>query len=446
MKKTASPAVEERVQPQNQEAERALLGSLLVREDGYDLVVDLVSAGDFYRRAHGIVYAAMGRLVDAAKPIEFVTLRDELLRTGELDDVGGPAYVTALADGVGRSANIAHYAEIVREKSRLRQAIVAAERLAVLARAGESRAAEIVADAADGLYELGEASDDGNAILIRDLIAPGISALETSVASGHRLVTGVETGFTQLDEFTAGLQPGDFVIVAARPSQGKTALAMNIASFCARSTVVLVFSLEMSKEQLFVRTLASDARVDSHRLRTGYLLEDDWSRIAKSIEAIDALRLFIDDQGGIGVREVRTRARKLRAKHGLGLIVVDYIQLMRGRGRFDNRVEEIGSISRGLKALARELKVPIVGLSQLSRSSDGVPGKSASRRPQLSDLRGSGDLEQDADVVLFIYRPEPKNDEVPPAEVIIGKQRNGPTATIQLRWSPEFVRFENLAL
>ncbi len=441
MTRKATP-VDERLDPQDLEAERAVLGAILLHPDAFDAAADMLGSGDFYRDAHRRLYAAFGRLADAHKPIEFVVLCDELRRTGDLEEVGGPAYVSALVDGVPRSTNIAHYCQVVAEKARLRTTIATAQRLLAAAYDGSTRAGELAADAAETLSALGGEGLEGGAVRLGDLMSPAMEIIERS---GQGPVTGLATGFLQLDELTAGLQGGDLVVIGARTSQGKTALAMNIATAAAAVATVLVFSLEMSGVQLFVRQLAGVAGVDSHRLRTGNLGADDWGRISDGLIVLNDLRMFIDDKVGLGVREVRARARQVKAKHGLGLVVVDYFQLMRGRGMFDNRTQELGTVSRGLKGVARELQVPLVLLAQLSRNAEPQPGRKA-RRPQLSDLAECGSLENDADVVLFIYRPEPKDDDAAViAEAIVAKQRNGPTGIVRLHWNAELVRFENLA-
>jgi replicative DNA helicase len=438
--------IEARLLPHNLEAERAILGAVLLHGEVIDRLVDVIAQGDFYRQGHAKIFAAMCRLADASKPIEMVTLRDELLRADEMDIAGGPAYLAALVDGMPRAVNVEHYAAIVLEKSRLRAAIAAAVRLTAKAHEGD-KAVDIAADAAEALAAIGAEDEAGQAVRLGDLLTPGIEALEQAVARGQGAVTGLATGFSDLDDLTAGLQASDLVLIAARTSQGKTALAMNLVRNVGANVPVLVFSLEMSKHQLFMRMLAAEAKVDSHRLRTGYLTDRDWGRIAAALGALADLKVWIHDAGGISVREVRSRARQVKSKHGLGAIFVDYIQLMRGRGTFDNRTQEIGTISRGLKALAKELDVPVVALAQLNRASEGGFGKKA-RRPQLSDLAESGSLENDADMVWLIYRPERKDDDTqdPPAEIIVAKQRNGPTGTVRLAWNHEYVRFDNLRL
>lgn len=432
--------------PANIEAERSILGAILLHGEALDMVADLIRPEDFFRDAHRRIFAAILALAGAAQPVEFVTLKEALSRKGELDEVGGPAYISALVDGVPRSTNIQHYAAIVKEKSRLRETISTANRLSAAAYAEEEPAADLASGAAERLFDLGGAALPGKPVLLRDLSARGIEQIERAHA-GRGEVTGTATGFTELDEILAGLQPSDLVLVAGRTSQGKTALAMNVARFVARQAPVLVFSLEMTRLQLYMRLLASEAGVDSHRMRSGYLGEADWGLLAAAMGALGDCRMLIDDTPGIGVVEVRARARQVRGEHGLGLVVVDYLQLMRGRGRFDNRTQEIGTISRGLKGVAKELGVPVVALAQLSRAPEAGHGRKA-RRPQLSDLRESGDLENDADVVLLIYRPEaePGSEQQDVAEIIVAKQRNGPTGVVKLAFRKQYVRFENLAL
>jgi replicative DNA helicase len=438
---------ETRTLPHDLSAERSVLGAILVHGELLDIATEILEPSHFYRQAHASIYSAMLKMSEAGREIDLVTLRSELERTRELEDVGGPAYIASLSDGVPRSSNIAQYARIVRELAQLRAAIFTSNKLRTQAYSSDKPAAEVLSDAAEELLDLSGASAAGKPTRLSDLIAPGMESLEKSAAEGGGSVTGTATGFTSLDEMTTGLHGGDLILIAARTSQGKTALAMNIARNVACAFNTLVFSLEMSKPQLFLRMLASEARVDSHHLRTGYLKDSDWPRLAAAIVTMAELNLYIDDTPSIGVREVRARARQLRQDAGsLGLIIIDYIQLMRGRGKFDNRQQEIGTISRGLKAVGKELSVPVIALAQLSRAMEAGPGKKG-RRPQLHDLRESGDLENDADVVLFIYRPDAKDDEpVDQAELIIGKQRNGPTGTVKVAWDASTVSFDNLTM
>lgn len=441
------PGLEERPLPHDLNAERAVLGAILLNRDAMDIASDIIEPAHFFREAHRRIYRAMSVLSEASKEIDLVTLVAELKRTGELEECGGPAYISSLADGVPLSTNVANYAGLVREQSQLRSAIFTSNKLRAAAYESEKPSAELLSEAAETLLDLSGAALAAKPTKLGDLVGRGMESLERSAAEGGGAVTGIATGFTSLDEMTAGLHPSDLVLIAARTSQGKTALAMNIARNVGCTHNVMVFSLEMSKEQLFLRMLASESRVNSHDLRTGDIKDRDWPRLADAITVLSELNIYIDDTPSIGVREVRARARQLRTDRGsLGLIIIDYIQLMRGRGRFDNRQQEIGTISRGLKAVGKELKVPVIALAQLSRAMEAGPGKKA-RRPQLSDLRESGDLENDADLVLFIYRPEPKDDEpVDQAELIIGKQRNGPVGMVKVAWDASCVTFDNLTM
>jgi replicative DNA helicase len=379
-----------------------------------------------------------------------VKLKVELGRSGELDEVGGPAYITALVDGVPRSTNVEHYARIIKEKATLRSLIFSANKILATAYDAEEEADVILDQAEHAIFAIADDKVRDGFVSLRDLAQNSFETIE-KLHSRKELITGVPTGFVELDEMTSGLQPSDLVIVAARPSMGKTSLVLNIAQHVGTKTDMTVglFSLEMSKEQLFLRMLTAEARIDAHRLRGGFLGEKDWGRLSQAIGTLSEAKIFIDDSPSIGVLEMRAKCRRLAAEHGLNLVIVDYIQLMQGRGRFENRTLELASISRSMKGLAKELNVPIVVLSQLSRA----PESRSDHRPQLSDLRESGALEQDADVVMFIYREDLYADKNQPpteaqgvAEIIIGKQRNGPTGVVKLAFIREFTRFENLAL
>lgn len=431
--------------PHSLEAERALLGALLVREDGFELFGELVEPSDFFRAAHATIHKAMCELAAAGKAIDLVTLADLLRRGGALNDCGGPAYLASLADGVPRSANAAHYAGLVKEKARLRIAIKSARALLEKAYQGEQSAADLATDAAEALLDQGGAAMPGKPLRVSEFLSAAMESVEKAAAEAHGEVTGVGSGFHELDGMTAGFQPSDLILIAARTSQGKTALALNIARAAASSACVLFFSLEMSRVQLFTRMLSAEARVNHHNIRVGALVDAEWPKLADAITTLSGLNLFIDDTASIGVREVRARARQVRQQHGLGLIVVDYIQLMKGRGKFDTREQEVASFSRGLKAVAKELSVPVVALAQLSRAPEAGFGRKA-RRPELSDLRESGALESDSDVVLMIYRPEPKDGEEPPVELWIRKQRNGPVGKVNLSWDPDCVRFYDASM
>jgi replicative DNA helicase len=441
-------AAAERTLPHNLEAERSVLGAILAHNDAFNLAVQVITPADFYRDAHRRIFERMIALNERNHAIDFVTLKEELLRSNELEEVGGPAYVASLVDGVPRSANVEYYARIVKEKSTLRGLIHSANRIAAQAYDADRDADLLLDDAERAIFEIAENRIRVGFVPLRDLVQTSFSTIER-LQEHKGLVTGVPSGFVDLDEMTSGFQPADLIIVAGRPSMGKTSLVLNIAAHVGvhAGTTVGIFSLEMSKEQLFLRLLTAEARIDAHRFRTGYLSERDYGRLSQALGTLADARVFIDDTAAIGVLEMRAKARRLAAEHGLQLLVVDYIQLMQGRGRFENRQQELASISRALKQLAKELNVPIVALSQLSRA----PESRSDRRPQLADLRESGALEQDADVVLFLYRAELYDkDETRPedlgiAELIVGKQRNGPTGTVRLTFIKEYTRFENLA-
>ena len=436
----------ERTLPHNLEAEKSVLGAILVHNEAFNHAAEVIDARDFFRDAHRRIFDKMVALSERGDAIDFVTLKEELAKSGELDEVGGPAYVTSLADGVPRSANVEYYARIVKEKSTLRSLIHSASKIVTEAYEAEQEPDLILDEAERAIFAIAEGRIRAGFVPLRELVQSSFATIE-QLQQHKGLVTGVPTGFQDLDEITTGFQPGDLVVVAARPSMGKTSLVLNIAQHVGTTTQMTVgfFSLEMSKEQLFMRMLTSEARVDAHRFRTGHLTEKDYGRLSHALGTLADARVYIDDSASIGVLEMRAKARRLKVEHGLHLLVVDYLQLMQGRGRFESRQQEVSAISRSLKGLAKELSVPIVALSQLSRAPEGR----TDHRPQLSDLRESGAIEQDADVVLFIYRPEVYDkDQTNPeeqgiAEIIVGKQRNGPIGSVKLSFLNEFTRFEN---
>jgi replicative DNA helicase len=437
----------ERTLPHNLEAERSVLGAILVHNDAFNLAAQVIDSRDFYRDAHRRIFEKMVALNERNQAIDFITLKEELSRSSELDEVGGPAYVSSLADGVPRATNVEFYARIVKEKSTLRNLIFAANKILTNAYEAEQEPDLILDGAESAIFAVAEDRLRQGFIPMRDLVKDSFPKIE-QLFEQKRLITGVPTGFVDLDEMTRGFQPGDLVIVAARPSMGKTSLVLNVAQYVALQPNLSVgfFSLEMSKESLFLRLLTSEAQIDSHRLMSGAIGQKDYSRISHALETLSAMRLFIDDTANVGVLEMRAKSRRLQAEHGLNLLVVDYIQLMSGRGRFENRTLELAAISRSLKGLAKELNIPIIVLSQLSRA----PESRSDHRPQLSDLRESGALEQDADVVILIYRDDvynkdPNNPEAGTAELILAKQRNGPTGTVKLAFLREQTRFANLA-
>lgn len=431
--------------PHNLEAERSVLGAILIHNEAFNQAAEVLNPRDFFRDAHRRIFEKMVQLSERGHAIDFVTLKEELSRGGELDEVGGPAYIAALVDGLPRATNIEYYARIVREKSTLRNLIFSANKILANAYEAEQEPNQILDEAEQAIFAIAEDRVRAGFVSMRTLAHASFETIER--AHEHKqLITGVPSGFADLDELTAGFQPGDLVIVAARPSVGKTALALNIAQHVGTKTgrTVGIFSLEMSKEQLFLRMLTSEARIDSHRLRTGFLVESDWGRLSHALGTLSEARIFIDDTPGIGALEMRAKTRRLMAEHGLDLLVVDYIQLMQGRGRFENRTLELASISRSLKGLAKELNVPVIVISQLSRA----PESRSDHRPLLSDLRESGALEQDADVVILLFRadqyPDSKPEDENVAELNVAKQRNGPTGVIRLAFLRQETRFGNL--
>lgn len=445
----ADAAVADRTLPHNLEAERSVLGAILLHNDTFNTAIETIDANDFYRDAHRRIFDKMVRLAERGNAIDLVTLKEELTRSSELDEVGGPAYISALVDGVPRSSNVEHYARIIKEKSTLRNLIYSANKIITNAYDADEDADTILDQAESAIFAIADKKVRDGFVSLKQLAEGSLDTIE-KLASKKELVTGVPTGFTDLDEMTSGLQPGDIVIVAARPSMGKTSLVINMAQHVGTKTdkTVGIFSLEMSKEQLFLRMLTGEARIDAHRLRGGFLGDRDWGKLSQALGTLSEAKIFIDDTPSIGVLEMRAKCRRLQAEHGLDMVIIDYVQLMQGRGRFENRSLELASISRSLKGLAKELGVPILVLSQLSRASE----QRSDHRPQMSDLRESGALEQDADVIIFIYREDQYADKnAPPtestgtAELIIAKQRNGPTGVVKLAFIREFTRFENLA-
>ncbi len=435
----------DRTLPHNLDAERSVLGAILLRNDAINAAVEVLQPDDFYREAHQLLLEHMIQLSERGAAIDLITLSEALDRADALEKVGGPAYITRLVDGVPRTTNVEYYAQIVKEKSTLRRLITEAGRIAAEAYDADRDASEILDEAERGIFSIADARIGTGFTPLSALVDSALDTVE-KLQQFKSLVTGVPTGFYDLDHKTSGMQPSDLVIIAARPSMGKTSFVINMAQSAAleHGKVVGVFSLEMSKEQLFMRMLTSEARVDSQRLRQGMLLERDLPAIAQAAEKLSMAKIFIDDTASIGVLEMRAKARRLKAEHGLDMLVIDYVQLMQGRGRFENRQQELTSISRSLKALAKELHVPVLILSQLSRA----PDARADHRPQLSDLRESGALEQDADVVMFIYREDrykgPEDQDTGEAEIIIAKQRNGPVGTVKLAFISDYTRFENL--
>ncbi|MDR2852828.1 MAG: replicative DNA helicase [Burkholderiaceae bacterium] len=440
-----------RIPPQSPEAESSVLGGLLLDNGAWDRVADLLVDGDFYRHEHKLIYAAVGTLINASKPADVITVYEQLQNQGKAEEVGGLAYLNALAQYVPSAGNIRRYGEIVRERAILRKLISASDAIATTAFNPQGKPVALILDEAEqkifGIGEEGSRMKQGFQSM--DHLVVQLLDRVTEMADNPNDITGVPTGFIDMDRMTSGLQAGELVVLAARPSMGKTALAVNIAEHVAlnEGLPVAVFSMEMGAAQLAVRIVGSIGRIDQSRLRTGKLTDEEWPRLTEAIERLRSISLHIDDTPGLTTSELRANARRLARQCGqLGLIVVDYLQLMGVSSDMsdENRATAVGEISRGLKALAKELKCPVLALSQLSR---GVESRT-DKRPLMSDLRESGAIEQDADVVVFIYRDDYYNkDSKEPgvAEIIISKQRNGPTGTLKLAFLKPLTKFENLA-
>lgn len=435
-----------KVPPQNLEAEESVLGGILLDPDALDRVIEVMSAADFYRDAHRTIFETMLALSERGEPIDLITLSDALKARGQLPQVGGATFLAELGDKVPSAANVAHYARIVRDKAVLRSLIRVSGEIVGRCYDSQDDIEQFLDEAERLIYDVSEQRIRPAFFKVGDMIMDTIKTVE-QLYERKEMVTGVPTGFLDLDQKTAGLQPADLVIIASRPSMGKTAFALNIAQYVALQTnaTVGVFSLEMAKEQLVMRLLCAEARVDNAKVRAGYLAERDFPRLAMAAGRLAEAPIFIDDTPGLNVLELRAKARRLKREHDLGVVIVDYLQLMRGLDqKQENRVQELAEISRGLKALAKELQVPVVALSQLNRQVETRGDK----RPIMSDIRESGSIEQDADVILFLYRDEmyhADSADEGTAEIIIGKQRNGPIGTVRLAFRSEYTRFENLA-
>ncbi len=429
--------------PSNLEAERSILGAILLDNAVCNQAIELLRRDDFFLESHRRIFDKMIALTERLMPIDLITLSDELRRAGEFEQIGGATYIASLIDGVPRTDTIEPYAKLVKSKSMLRKLITASNQIIALAFEEEDEADMIIDKAEQMIFQIAEDRARQGFQYVGDVAHRRLEQIE-QMAGRPEMITGVPTGFTDFDRMTSGLQRQELIVIAARPSMGKTALALNMAQYASKNAnVVGIFSLEMSAEQLVSRLLCSEARVDAHRLRTGYLNREEWARLADALRRLCETKVFIDDTPGVGVLEMRAKSRRLKAEHGLDLLVIDYLQLMAGRGRIESRQQEVSQISRDLKTLAKELDVPVVALSQLSRA----PEQRSEHKPQLSDLRESGAIEQDSDVVCFIYREElynPTDENQGTAELIIGKQRNGPTGMVQLAFLKEFTRFENM--
>ncbi len=437
----------DRLPPQSREAEISVLGGLLLDNAVFDQIADVLESDDFHWPAHGIIFRAIRDLSSNGQPADLVTLNERLAQTGELETVGGASFLASLVDAVPTAANAPYHARIVREKSVLRQLIREATSIASMGYEGSDDIQSLVNEAESRIFRIGEQGIRKVMQPIKGIIKETLHEIE-ELYSKPEHVTGLPTGFQYVDELTSGLQASDLIIVAGRPSMGKTSFALNIAQHVAveYGKTVAIFSLEMASNQLVQRMLCSEARIDSKRVRTGHLRRDDFGTLVLACGRLSEAPIYIDDSGSATVLEIRAKARRLKRERGdLSLVVVDYLQLMHGHQETDNRTQEVSDISRGLKALAKELKVPVMALSQLSRA---VEQRGGSRRPVLADLRESGAIEQDADLVAFIYRDEVYDDHSPDkgkAEILIRKHRNGPQGMVKLAFFGEYTRFENLA-
>ena len=437
--------------PHSVEAEQSVLGGLLLENTAWERIADLITERDFYRHDHRQIYRHITKLLDGSKPADVVTVSESLENSNELTTVGGLAYLGALAQNTPSAANIRRYAEIVRDRAILRGLVEVGTAIADSAYNPSGRSAAELLDEAEGkVFKIAEAGARGKQgfMELQPLLTQVVERIDMLFQRDNPSdITGIPTGFVDLDRMTSGLQPGELVIVAGRPSMGKTAFALNIAENVALNSglPVAVFSMEMAGTQLVMRMMGSVGKLDQHKVRTGRLQDDDWERLTYAVGKLNDAPMYIDESAALTALDLRARARRLHRQCGkLGLIVIDYLQLMSGSTQGENRATEISEISRSLKALAKELDVPVVALSQLNRSLEQRPNK----RPVMSDLRESGAIEQDADVILFIYRDEVYNPETPEkgiSEIIIGKQRNGPIGTVRLAFQGEYTRFENLA-
>ncbi|HYA93465.1 MAG TPA: replicative DNA helicase [Thermodesulfobacteriota bacterium] len=432
--------------PQHIEAEQSVLGGILIENEAVNRVTEILDADDFYRDAHRKIYDALLNLSERDEPADLITLTNELRKSDLLDSIGGASYLASLIDSVPTAANIEYYARIVKEKAILRKLIQTSTEIITQGYEDRGDVEGFLDEAERAIFEISEKRVRPSFYPIREIVKESFATIE-KLFKKKEAVTGVPSGFKELDRMTAGFQPSDLIIIAGRPSMGKTAFCLDVAEYAAigNKIPVAIFSLEMSKEQLVIRMLCSQANVEGTRLRTGYLNESDWPKLTIAAGNLSDAPIYIDDTAALSALELRAKARRLKSEHGLGMVIVDYLQLMKGRARVESRQQEISEISRSLKALAKELNIPVIAVSQLSRKTEERTGN----RPQLSDLRESGAIEQDADLILFIYRDEVYNrSEDNPnrgkAEVIIGKQRNGPIGKIDLAFLDKFTTFKDL--
>ena len=432
--------------PQHIEAEQSILGGILIENEAINRVMEILDADDFYRDAHRRIFNALINLSERDEPADLITLTNELRKIDQLDSIGGASYLASLIDSVPTAANIEYYARIVKEKAILRKFIQTSTEIVTQSYEDRGDVEGFLDEAERSIFEISEKRVRPSFYPIREIVKQSFTTIE-KLFKKKEAVTGVPSGFKELDRMTAGFQPSDLIIIAGRPSMGKTAFCLDVAEYAAigNKIPVAIFSLEMSKEQLVIRMLCSQANVEGTRLRTGYLNESDWPKLTIAAGNLSDAPIYIDDTAALSALELRAKARRLKSEYGLGMVIVDYLQLMRGRSRVESRQQEISEISRSLKALAKELTIPVIAVSQLSRKTEERTGN----KPQLSDLRESGAIEQDADLILFIYRDEVYNrSEDNPnrgkAEVIIGKQRNGPIGKIDLAFLDKFTTFKDL--
>ncbi|MBO5197239.1 MAG: replicative DNA helicase [Lachnospiraceae bacterium] len=437
-------ALIKRIPPHSAEAEQSVIGSMIMDKDAIIAASEIVSSDDFYEHQYGVLFDAMVELFNEGKPVDLVTLQDKLKEKDVPPEIYSLEFIGALLRAVPTSANVRHYAKIVSDKAVLRRLIKVTEGITNTCYLDKEKVEQVLEDTEKQVFDIVQNKGSGDFVSIKDIVLQSLESIEAA-SKNKGSVTGIATGFYDLDYKTSGLQPSDLILIAARPSMGKTAFVLNIAEYVAvRSHITTaIFSLEMSKNQLVNRILSMHSKVDSQAIRTGDLQDEDWAMLMESARAIGESNLIIDDTPGISIAELRSKCRKFKLEHNLGLIIIDYLQLMSGGKKTESRQQEISEISRSLKALAREVKCPVIALSQLSRAVEQRPDK----RPMLSDLRESGAIEQDADVVMFIYRDDYYNhdsEEAGVSEIIIGKQRNGPTGTVKLGWQAQYTKFVNL--
>ena len=444
----SQPTIKAKIPPNNVEAEQSVLGSILLKDKAFMAVLEILSPDDFYKGGHKVIYEAMLQLFESNEPQDLITVSNKLKDQNLLEDAGGAGYLASLTSIVPVTSNIASYARIIKQKAILRNLIEVNTEIATRCYDEQGDIDTLVDEAEQAIFEIAGSKNNKNFTALKRII-PGAFEKVEQLYKRKEHITGVPTGYFEIDKMTAGLQPSDLIILAGRPSMGKTAFAMNLAQHAAlvEKTGVAIFSLEMSKEQLATRLLCSVGRIDSQRVRTGKLHNEDWPKLTRAVGMLSEAPIYIDDTPAISVLDMRAKVRRLASQYPLGMILVDYLQLMRGRNSTENRTQEISEISRSLKALAKEHNVPVLALSQLNRGLESRTDK----RPMMSDLRESGAIEQDADVICFIYRDDvynkaEDNPEKGTAEIIIGKQRNGPTGMVKLTFLKEFTMFENMSM